>query len=111
VLGYETDVVVVGVGESITSLYIGGRVGAFTSLALDDIGHSVTRYYDLIHGELKMLHCGSPDCIVDTTPPVISTSVSDTIMATCSDVLDNDGSASVTYHTIRGEGTHPLRRL
>jgi hypothetical protein len=34
----------------------------FSSLALDSSGHPMIRYFDVSNGDLKVLHCSSPDC-------------------------------------------------
>ncbi|MEM7124818.1 MAG: Ig-like domain-containing protein [Chloroflexota bacterium] len=69
-----------GDDETITAPDTGGRVGKWSSLALDSNGYPVISYYDQDNKSLKVLHCGSPDCIIptDSTPPVITPDVSGT---------------------------------
>lgn len=49
-------------GNSIVAADSGGHVGDYNSITLDARGFPVISYVDTTNGNLKVLHCGNPNC-------------------------------------------------
>lgn len=84
-----------GGGESFTSPDTAGRVGDFTSLALDSSGNPVVSYRLGFgpSGKLKVMHCNDPNCSGDDE----SITVPDNLSSRTSLRLDSSGNPVVSY--------------
>jgi hypothetical protein len=61
-LAHCNDATCSGNDESLQTVDSTGTVGLYPSLVLDAAGYPVISYYDLSHGDLKLVHCNDANC-------------------------------------------------
>jgi len=87
-----------GLSSQRTTLGTDNIAGKYASLVLDAVGNPVVSYYDFSNGDLKLLHCNTPNCIGNKFDRVTTPDTLGDVGLYTSLVLDAVGNPVISYY-------------